>query len=139
MIFSVHKLETFSSNPGKVHLEGLVNLLKYIRDNKTLGLNCYADIKDAPLSYLLRQTNTKTENQLMVFLILVGKIVQTLAEVQEHALFFYQCGPIYHGTHVPGPVAQSSAESDYNTECTTGMALAHFSMSINVFLISIHI
>ena len=31
--FSVHKLAKFSSNPGKVHFEGLVHLLRYISDN----------------------------------------------------------------------------------------------------------
>ena len=36
--FAVHKLEKFSANPGKVHVEGLIHLLRYIRDNKTLGL-----------------------------------------------------------------------------------------------------
>ena len=36
--FAVHKLAKFSANPGKVHFEGLVHLLGYIRDNKTLGL-----------------------------------------------------------------------------------------------------
>ena len=29
-------------------------------------------------------------------------------------IIFYQGGPIDHGTHVPGPVAQSGAESEYN-------------------------
>ena len=37
-------------------------------------------------------------------------------------IIFYQGGPIDHGTHVPGPVAQSSAESEYNAACTAGMA-----------------
>ena len=36
--FAVHKLAKFSANPVKVHFEGLVNFLIYIRDNKTLGL-----------------------------------------------------------------------------------------------------
>ena len=36
--FAVHKLEKLSANPGKVHFEGLVHLLRYISDNKTLGL-----------------------------------------------------------------------------------------------------
>ena len=36
--FAVHKLAKFSDNPGKLHFEGLVHLLRYIRDNKTLGL-----------------------------------------------------------------------------------------------------
>ena len=36
--FAVHKLEKFSSNPGKVHSESLVHLLQYIIDNKNVGL-----------------------------------------------------------------------------------------------------
>ena len=47
---------------------------------------------------------------------------------------FYQGGRIYHGTHVLGPVAQSSEEIDYNTACTAGMSLAHFSMLIHELL-----
>ena len=52
--FAVHKLEKFSLNPGKVHFEGLIHLLGYIRDNKTLGLKYYTDMKDTSLSDLLR-------------------------------------------------------------------------------------
>ena len=49
-------------------------------------------------------------------------------------IIFYQCGPIDHGTHVPGPVSQSSAESENNEECTAGMALAHSRMLIHELL-----
>ena len=49
-------------------------------------------------------------------------------------IILYQGGPIDHVTHVPGTVAQSSAESEYNAECTAGMALAHFRMLINKLL-----
>ena len=65
--FAVHKLEKFSANPGKVHFEGLINILRYIRENKTLGLEYYADMNDAPVTDLLRQDSIKTENQLMDF------------------------------------------------------------------------
>ena len=65
--FAVHKLAKFSSNPGKVPFEILVHVLRYIRDNKTLGLKYHSDMKDAPSSYLLRQASIKTENQLMDF------------------------------------------------------------------------
>ena len=47
---------------------------------------------------------------------------------------FYQGGPIDHVTHVPVPVAKSSAESEYNAACTAGMAVAHFRMLIHEFL-----
>ena len=85
--FAVHKLAKFSANPGKVHFEGLVHLLRYIRDNKTLGLKYYAYLNDVPLTDLLRQSNIKTKNHLMDFFILVGNILQTLEEVQEYILF----------------------------------------------------
>ena len=49
-------------------------------------------------------------------------------------IIFYQGGPIDHGTHVTGKVAQSSAESEYNAACTAGMDLAHFRMLIHDLL-----
>ena len=49
-------------------------------------------------------------------------------------IFFYQVGKIDHGKHILGPVAQSSAESEYNATCTAGMALAYFRMLIHEFL-----
>ena len=58
--FAVHKLAKFSSNPGKVHFEGLIHLLRYIRDNKTLGLKYYVDMNDAPVTDLLKQASIKT-------------------------------------------------------------------------------
>ena len=67
LIFAVQKLAKFSANPGKVHFEGLIHLLRYIRDNNTLGLKYYADLNDAPVTDLLRQANINTKNHLMAF------------------------------------------------------------------------
>ena len=53
-----------------------------------MGLKYYADMNDAPVNYLLRQASIKTENHLMDVMILVDKIVQTLAKLQEHILYF---------------------------------------------------
>ena len=49
-------------------------------------------------------------------------------------IIFYQGGIIDHGTNVPKPVSQSSAEIEYNASCTSGMALAHFRMLIHELL-----
>ena len=65
--FAVHKLAEYSANPGKVHFEGLIHLLRYIRDNKTLVLKYYADLNDAPVTHLLKQANIKTKKHLMAF------------------------------------------------------------------------
>ena len=65
--FAVHKLAKFSANSGKAHFEGVIHLLRYISDNKTLGLKYYADLNDAPVTDLLRQSNVNTNNHLMDF------------------------------------------------------------------------
>ena len=85
--FAVHKLAKFSANSGKVHFEGLLYCFRYIRYNKTLGLKCFADLNDAPVTDILRQANINTKNHLMDFLIIIGRIVQKMEEVQEHILF----------------------------------------------------
>ena len=66
MFFST-QVGIFPSNPGKLHFEGLVHLLRYIRDYKNLGLIYYSKIEDATLSELLRQSSINIVNQLMVF------------------------------------------------------------------------
>ena len=107
--FAVHKLAKFSANPGKVHFEGLVHLLRYIRDNKTLGLKYYADFNDAPVTDLLRQENIKTKNHLMAFSDSSWQDCPDTGRSTGAYIIFYQGGPIDHGTHAPGPVAQYSA------------------------------
>ena len=81
-----------------------------------MGLKYYADLNDAPVTDLLRQDCPDTGRSAGAYII------------------FYQGGPIYHVTHVPGPVAQSSAESEYNAACTAGMNLAHFRVLIHELL-----
>ena len=87
-------------------------MLRYIRDNKTLGLKYYADLNDATVTDLLRQANIKTKNHLMDFSDSSCQDCPDTGRSIGAYIFFYQGGPIDHGTHVPGPVAQSSAESE---------------------------
>ena len=107
--FAVQKLAEFSANPGKVHFEGLVHLLRYIRNNKTLGLKYYADLNDAPVTDILRQSNINTKNHLMEFFDSSWQDCPDTGRSTGAYIIFYQCGPIDHGTYVPGPVAKSSA------------------------------
>ena len=123
--FAVHKLAKFSEKPGKVH---------YIRDNKTLGLKYYADISDAPVTDILRQSSIKTKNHLMNFSDSSWQDYPETGRSIGAYILFYKGGPIDNGTHVPGPVAQSSSESEYNGACTAGISLAHFMILINKLL-----
>ena len=107
--FAVHKLAKFSANPGKVHFEGLVHLLRYIKENKTWGLKYHADLNDAPFTDLLRQANVKTKNHLMAFSYSSWQDCPDTGRSTGLYIILYQGGPIYHGTYVSGPVAKSSA------------------------------
>ena len=104
--FAVHKLVKFSANPGKVHFEVLIHLLRYIRDNKTLVLKYYAGINDAPVTDLLRQASIKTKNQLTDFYDSSWQDCPDTGRSTGAYIIFYQVGPIDHVTHVPVPVAQ---------------------------------
>ena len=94
-----------------MHFIGLVHILRYIRDNKTLGLKYYANINYAPVSDILRQASIKTENQLMAFSDSSCQYCPDTIRSTGVYIIFYQSGTIYHGTHVSVPVAQSSVES----------------------------
>ena len=109
-------------------------MLGYIRYYKTLGLKYYADLNDAPVTDILRQANIKTKNHFTDFSDSIWQDCLDTGRSTRAYIIFYQGGPNDHGTHVPGPVALSSAESDYNTACTAGMDLAHFRMLIHELL-----
>ena len=132
--FCSAQVSNFSANPGKVHFEGLVHLLRYIRDNKTFGLKYYSDLNDEPMTDLLRQANINTKNHLMAFPNSSCRYCPDTGRSTGAYIIFYQGGTIDHGTHVPVPVAQSSAESEYNALCTVGMSLAHFRMPVHELL-----
>ena len=76
-----------------------------------MGLKYYANMKDAPLSGLLIKDNIKTENQLMAFSDSSWQSCPYTVRITGAYIIFYQGGTIDHETFVPGPVAQSIAES----------------------------
>ena len=99
-----------------------------------MGLKYYTDMNYAPVTDLLRQASIKTENHLMGFSDSSWQDCPDTGRITGAYIIFYQRRTIDHGTHVPGAVAQSSAESEYNAACTAGIALAHFRMLIHEFL-----
>ena len=107
--FALHELAKFSVNPGKVNFEGLIHLLRYIREDNTLGLKYYVDIIDAPVTDLLRQASTKTKNHLVTFSDSSWHDFPYTGRSTLSYIIFYLGGPIDNGTHIPVPVAQSSA------------------------------
>ena len=100
-------------------------------NNNTLVFKYYADMNDAPLSDPLIQANINTEKQFMVFSDSSRKDCSDTGRSTRAYMMFDKGGTIENGTHVPGSVSQSSAESEYNLVCTAGMDLAHLRMLIH--------
>ena len=78
-------------------------------DNTNLGFKSYANMNDVPVTDLLRQASIKNENNQMDFSVFSWQYCPDTGRSTRAYNIFYQGGPIDHGTHVPGPVAQSSA------------------------------
>ena len=89
-------------------------MFRSFRDNKTLGLMYYADINDTSVTDILRQASIKNKNHLMAFYDSSWQDFPDTGRSTGAYIIFYQVGIIEHGTHVPGPVAQTSSESEYN-------------------------
>ena len=102
-----------------------------MRNNKTLVLKYYADMRCAPLSELLRKSIIKTKNQLAAFSDFIWQDCPESGKRTGAYIIFYQIGIVDHVTHVPGPVYQLSEESEYNAACSSGIVLAHLSRLIN--------
>ena len=133
MFFST-QYGTVSSNPSKVHFDGLVHLLRYIRDNKNLGLKYYSKIEYVPIYELLIQDITKMDNQLVVLSYSSWHDWPDTGRSKGAYTVFYQGGPIDNCTHVSGTVVQYSAESEYNAACNAENSLSIFRMLNNEFL-----
>ena len=112
----------------------MINPLRYIRENKTLGLRYCVDFNDAPGTDLLKQAGIKTKNHLMAFSDSSWQEFLDSGRSTVAYIVFYHGWKIDHGRHVPVPVAQSSTESKYNAAYTAGMALAHSRILIHEFL-----
>ena len=67
-----------------------------IRDNKTLGLNYYAELNYAHLSDQLGEASIKTENQLMDFSDYSWKYCLDTVISTGAYIIFYEGGPIDH-------------------------------------------
>ena len=101
LIFAVHNFTKFSANPGKVNFGVLVHILRYIRDNRNLGLKYYANMNDAPVIDLLRQASIKTENHFMDFFDSSWQDFPYTRRSTGAYVIYYQGETIDHVTHVP--------------------------------------
>jgi hypothetical protein len=65
--YAVVKFAKYTKRPGVVHMEALLHLLRYLRDNKYLGLKIYSDITISPITKFLSSNGIFLDNPLCTF------------------------------------------------------------------------
>jgi hypothetical protein len=133
ILFAVNKLAKFTRCPGVKHMEALVHLLRYLRDNTNLGVRFYSDISRSPV-YQMLTTRTKLvmgEAKLFTFSDSSWNDDADSGRSTGAFLCYYMGGVVDHSSNMPDPVAMSSAESEYNEGCVACMAASHCRMLLD--------
>jgi hypothetical protein len=66
IIFAVNKLARYMRKPGKAHLDALVHLLRYLRDNNNFGVRFFSDYSTSPLYAHLKSNGLPTDQLIVV-------------------------------------------------------------------------
>ncbi len=112
---AVVKFAKYIRCPGVTHMETLLHLLRYLRDNMYLGLKFYSNITMSPITGLLSSNGISLDNPLCTF---------TDSSWNDDT-DTCRGGVVEQSSNMPDPVTLSSAEAEYNEACLACMATAH--------------
>jgi hypothetical protein len=129
--FPVNKLAKFSRSPGTKHFEAILHLLRYLRDNTYLGLRYYSNANDSPIYKSLQDNKINETGLLLAYSDSSWHDDVDSGRSTGGYLISYMGGIVDHSSNMPGPVALSSAEAEYNEACLATMALSHIQMFQN--------
>jgi hypothetical protein len=133
IIFAVNKLAKYMRKPGKVHFEALIHLLRYLRDNSSYGICFYSIIKDAPIYQMLLAQKIEEKHLMFGFTDSSWNDDQDSGYSTGCFVITYMGGIVDHSSHMPDPVALSSAEADYNAGCVAFMAASYLRIMLCEF------
>ena len=128
ILYAVNKLTKFTRKPGKAHMDAIVHVLRYLRDNPTLGIRYYANWNESPLCKMLKENGLSTNNELVTFSDSSWQDDIDTSRSTGSYIVIYRGGIVDHSSNLPEPIALSSAEAEYNEACLGCMATAHMKM-----------
>jgi hypothetical protein len=123
ILFIVCKLAKACVNPGIKDYDALYWLLGYLRKYPAYGIRFYTNVSTSPVNELLRN-NTIETNEIMAFSDASWQDCPDTGRSTVGYLVFYQGGIVAANSHVPIPVAMSSAEAEYMAACAASMNAA---------------
>ena len=117
--------------PGEKHMLALIHLLKYLRQHTQYGLRYYAILEESPIYKMLKVNNITPSRNLFTFSDSSWDDDFDTSRSTGGYLIFHQGGVVDHSSNMPGPVAMSSAEPEYNEACLACMATGNLHMTLN--------
>jgi len=109
--YAVVKLGKFTRCPGVNHMEEILHLLQYLRDNMYLGLRFFSDINMSPVTRFLSSNRISLDNPLITFSDSSWNDYIDTGRSTGCFMIIYMGGVVEHSINVPDPVALSSAEA----------------------------
>jgi hypothetical protein len=114
--FAISKLAKFSNNPGVYHYHALLWLVGYLKRTAYQGIRFYHDPLSSPLFKLLKEHRLADNIDKWKPITFSDASWQDCPDTGRSTtgrMHFMSGGCVEHGSHVPTPVAMSSAESEY--------------------------
>ena len=109
----------------------LIHLLRYLSQHIQYGLTFYANIKESPIYKMLQMNNITPSRKMFTFSDSSWDDDQDTSRSTGGYFIFYQSGIVDHSSNMPGPIAMSSAEAEYNECCLACMATGNMHMTLN--------
>ena len=120
--------------PGRKHFQALVHLLHYLALRTQVGIRFYHNFNDSPVASLLIQSSIENTRSVITFSDSSWQDCPDAGRSTGCYVILVQGGVVDISSHVPMPVALSSAEAEYNTAAVACMATSHVRMVTNEFM-----
>jgi hypothetical protein len=127
IMFITCKLSKACHDPGIQDYEALLWLFGYLRKYPDFGIKYYNDVKQSPIYSIAKERNIPM-SEIMTMTDSSWQDCPDTGRSTAGELAFVQGGYVAAKSHVPVPVAMSSAESEYMSAASGCMTSSHLRM-----------
>jgi hypothetical protein len=128
--FAVRKLAKFMRLPGRNHFRAMKHLLHHLRCYHLNGITFYSETLESPIARLLFEQGIESPSPCFTFADSSWQDCPDTGRSTAGFHVFVQGGVVESASHLPDPVALSSAESEYNNCCVATMATNAIAMLV---------
>jgi KUP system potassium uptake protein len=127
IMFITCKLSKACHDPGIKDYEALLWLFGYIRNYPDYAIKFYHDVTQSPV-YQIAQSQNIPQAEIIGFSDASWQDCPDTGRSTAGEIIYCQGGIVHARSHVPVPVAMSSAEAEYVAACSACMAASHLRM-----------